>query len=135
MNNSTLAASYLTKARVRLKVLSAYLEEEAYSDVIREAQEAVELALKGMLREIGVEPPKQHDVGRLLLEYSDKFPMEVSPQLPRLAEISKWLRKEQEFSFYGDVDFIPALEYTLQDAKRAILDTAVVVDVAGMVIK
>ncbi|HHW01366.1 MAG TPA: HEPN domain-containing protein [Thermoanaerobacterales bacterium] len=35
------------------------MKEGAYSDVIREAQEAVELALKGMLRKLGIEPPKQ----------------------------------------------------------------------------
>lgn len=66
MNNLTLAQSYLLKATKRLKVLDVLFQEEAYSDVIREAQELVELALKGILRQIGVEPPKQHDVGYLI---------------------------------------------------------------------
>ncbi len=47
----------------RLKILVVLLEEDAYSDVVREAQEIVELALKGMLRQAGIEPPKWHDVG------------------------------------------------------------------------
>jgi HEPN domain-containing protein len=42
------------------------LGEDDYSDVVREAQEIVELALKGMLRQIGIEPPKWHDVGQLI---------------------------------------------------------------------
>lgn len=56
MTNITLAQSYLEKATKRLKILPVLFDEEAYSDVIREAQEIVELALKGMLRAIGVEP-------------------------------------------------------------------------------
>src|SRR5690554_2730966 len=119
MTNVTLAESYLAKAKVRGKMLQFLLGEQAYSDVIREAQEAVELAIKGILRKIGVEPPKQHDVGYLLLEYRHKFPQEVAEQVDRLAAISKWLRKEREFSFYGDIDFIPTLEYTHEDAERA----------------
>jgi hypothetical protein len=50
MTNTSLAQSYLLKASKRLKILPVLLAEAAYSDVIREAQEIVELALKGMLR-------------------------------------------------------------------------------------
>jgi HEPN domain-containing protein len=39
--------------------------------VVREAQELVELALKGMLRAIGIEPPKLHDV-ETLSEFSSR---------------------------------------------------------------
>ncbi|MEW6523678.1 MAG: HEPN domain-containing protein [Bacillota bacterium] len=130
MNNVTLAKSYLEKAKVRLKVLHLLMQEEAYSDVIREAQEAVELALKGMLRHIGVEPPKQHDVGYLLLEYSHKLPAEIVPNLQAIVSISRWLRKEREFSFYGDVDFIPTLEYTRPDGERACRDLETVLKAA-----
>lgn len=71
MEHLDLARSYLSKARVRLKALQLFYDEGAYSDVVREAQEAVEIALKGILWNIGVEPPKIHDVGRLVpsLEY------------------------------------------------------------------
>lgn len=58
MTNEMLARSYLVKCQTRLKVLDLLLAEEAYSDVVREAQEVVELALKAILRQIGVEPPK-----------------------------------------------------------------------------
>lgn len=100
MTNVGLARSYLEKARARLKILPVLLGEKAYSDVVREAQEIVELALKGMLREAGIEPPKWHDVGSLLDDYRDRFPQEPST-LDRLAEISTRLRKEREFAFYG----------------------------------
>lgn len=60
MTNHTLAQSYLIKATKRLRILDVLMEEAAYSDVVREAQEIVELALKGILRQVGIEPPKQH---------------------------------------------------------------------------
>ncbi len=69
MTSYNLGRSYLSKATKRLKILPVLLQEEAFSDVVREAQEIVELALKGALRLIGIEPPKIHDVGPLLLEY------------------------------------------------------------------
>ncbi len=133
MTNVTLARSYLVKAQKRLKVLPALLAEEAYSDVIREAQEIVELALKGVLRHAGVEPPKWHDVGTLVQEYRDRFPA-VATHIDRVAEISGWLRKEREFSFYGDIDFIPTERYTRADAERALEDARLVVSVAATVI-
>jgi hypothetical protein len=130
MTNKTLAQSYLLKATKRKKVLEVLFQEEAYSDVIREAQELVELALKGILRQIGIDPPKQHDVGPLLVEFKDRLPSDVSPNAEKLARISKWLRKEREFSFYGDIDFIPTEEYTEEDAKRAITDATFVLNMA-----
>ena len=62
------------KAMKRLKILPVLFEEEAFSDVVREAQEIVEPALKGILRQAGIEPPKWHDVGQMILEYRHRFP-------------------------------------------------------------
>lgn len=134
MKNVTLAESYLEKAKVRLRMIKFLMKEGAYSDVIREAQEAVELALKGMLRKLGIEPPKQHDVGYLLVEYKSKLPDEVKNKVDDIANISKWLRKEREFSFYGDVDFIPTLEYKKEDGEKALKDLEIVIDAAEKVI-
>ena len=134
MTNVSLAKSYLIKAQKRLKVLPALLAEDAYSDVIREAQEIVELALKGMLRQVGIEPPRWHDVGPLLQEYRLRFPPEVATEVDRLATISGWLRKEREFSFYGDIDFIPTDRYSRQDAERALQDARIVVSAAEALI-
>lgn len=134
MTNSSLARSYLIKAVKRLRILSVLLEEEAYSDVVREAQEIVELASKGMLRQVGVEPPKWHDVGYLIVEHRSRFPSSVCPDVEKLAEISKWLRKEREFSFYGDIDFIPTEEYSREDALRATEDAKFVVRAAQLTI-
>jgi hypothetical protein len=126
MTTSRLARSYFEKARKRLRALRVLLEDEAYSDVVREAQELVELALKGMLRSVGVEPPKRHDVGPLLLRHRDRLPAEVAAAVEQIAAISRRLRQEREVAFYGDDDFIPTDEYTLAEAEAAVRDAELV---------
>jgi hypothetical protein len=128
VTNDSLARSYLSKATVRLKVLDVLVAERAWSDVVREAQEVVELALKALLREVGVEPPKWHDVGGFLQEHRERLSATLQLQVGRLVAISAWLRKEREFSFYGDVDFIPTDEYSEADATRARDDARFVVE-------
>jgi hypothetical protein len=120
MTNISLAQSYLMKAEKRLKVLGLLFQEQDYSDVVREAQEIVELCLKGMLRFVGIEPPKHHDVGPLLLEHRAKFQAPTAGALEQIASISRALRKERELAFYGDIDFIPTEQYTADDAQEAI---------------
>ena len=85
-----------------------------------------------MLRQVGVEPPKVHDVGDLIVEYRGLFAEQVAAQAERLREISRWLRKEREFAFYGEVDFVPTLQYGREDALRAMADARTAVDAAGL---
>ncbi|MFP4442299.1 MAG: HEPN domain-containing protein [Spirochaetia bacterium] len=104
------------------------MEEKDHSDVVREAQEIVELLLKGVLRKIGIEPPKLHDVGPLIIEHKEKLIAIASTDVETVAQISKWLRKEREFSFPDDIDLIPTEEYTFSDADKAMEDTCFVMD-------
>jgi HEPN domain-containing protein len=134
LTSTDLARSYLAKARARLGALAVLRDHQAHSDVVREAQELVELALKGMLRAVGVEPPKVHDVGSLLVEHTTLFVPDVRDDLPRAAAISKRLRRDRELAFYGDVDFIPTEQYTSADASLAYDDAAWVVGLATRVI-
>ncbi len=134
MTNMTLAQSLIKKAIDRLDILDLLLNKGAYSDVMREAQEIVELATKGMLRAVGIEPPKFHDVGDLLLEHRDKYPDDISKEVERIASISKRLRKERELSFYGEIDFIPTEEYTVDDSREAMEGANFVVTIARRLI-
>jgi len=83
-----------------------------------------------MLRYVGIEPPKYHDVGPLIIEHQTRFKGISSLEILRIAEISKELRKERELAFYGDIDFIPTEEYTLKDAKEAIKGSNFVMKIA-----
>lgn len=130
MTSESLAKSYIAKAKIRLDVLALLVRKEAFSDVVRGAQEAVELALKGMLRHQGIEPPKWHDVSEFLVENATRFPEGIQAAIPRLTSASKWLRKERELAFYGDIDFVPTEEYGLAEAQRAIDDATFVVAIA-----
>ena len=135
MTNLDLATSYMKKAVARLGILDLLLDAEDYSDVVREAQEIVELALKAMLRRVGIDPPKWHDVGYILVENERLFLPDVAKAIPELNRISKSLRRERELSFYGDIDFIPTEEYSAADSERAYDEAAWVVVLAGEVIE
>lgn len=134
MTSQSLARAYLTKAQARLKALAVLRDAGAHSDVVREAQELVELALKGMLRAVGIEPPKFHDVGPLLVEHRAKFSGNVGERLARAAEISRRLRRERELAFYGDIDFVPTEQYSAVDGTRAYEEAAWIVALGEEVI-
>ncbi len=120
MKNLTLAADYLGRAEVRLRAVEVLYEAESWADVVRESQEIVELALKGLLRSCGVQAPRTHDVSEVLSAERDRLPAEVRNELQRLADISKELRRDRELAFYGAEDLTPSGFYSREDADRAL---------------
>lgn len=122
MNNLRMAESYLTQAGERLKHAGEALERRNYPYVMRQSQEAVELSLKAVLRLVGIEPPKWLDVGPILVQNKDRFPPWFREKIPRLASISRKLRREREPSMYGDEEtgLPPEYLYTDEDAKEAL---------------
>jgi hypothetical protein len=58
--------------------------------------------------------------GDLLLQFALRFEGISGHELTALAEASKELRQEREFSFYGDIDFIPTDEYNADDGGTAL---------------
>lgn len=122
MTSDELCRDYFSRARLRRRVLDLLFAAGGYADVVREAQELVELALKGMLRWAGMDPPRWHDVGGILLEQAAHLPETLRPDLPRLAAISKRLRREREMAFYGEVDLVPGKSYDEAAARQALAD-------------
>jgi len=100
--------------------LEVLFEAESWADVVRESQETVELALKGLLRHAGVEPPRVHDVSEVLLAERNRLPEALQPEVERLAGISRELRRDRELAFYGAEDLTPSGFYTREDAERAL---------------
>ena len=119
MRNRELAADHLKRASARLRALDVLFECGSWADVVRESQEVVELALKGLLRACGVEPPRIHDVADVLLAERDRLPAPVLPHLDRLASISRQLRRDRELAFYGAEDLTPSAFYRESDAVLA----------------
>ena len=74
MNNLDTAGSYLRQAMERVRHAEEALTNGNYPYVVRQCQDAVELALKAALRIVDVEPPKWHVVGPVLRRERGKSP-------------------------------------------------------------
>ena len=120
MTGAELSRSYLKKAQLRREILTLLANREGWSDLVREAQELVELTTKAILREAGIDPPRLHDMGPILVAEIDRFPGELVDKFRQLAAGSQWLRAQRELSFYGDVDWIPTERYTVIDGNKAL---------------
>ena len=118
--NEALIRDYLKRAEIRLQSLEFFLEAGDYPDVIREAQEVVELLLKALLRWAGLDIPKVHDVSGVIGRHLESFPEVVRNNFSRIRFISRRLRKEGELAFYGAEDWIPLEEYTREEAEEAL---------------
>jgi hypothetical protein len=119
MQNRSLASDYVQRAAVRLQALEVLFKAESWADVVREAQEIVELTLKGLLRAYGVDPPRVHDVSDVLLAERERLPSALRDHLQSLADISRELRRDRELAFYGAEDLTPSGFYSRSDAQRA----------------
>jgi len=119
MSPKGLPQAYLKKCRSRLRALQVLFEDENHSDVVREAQEIVELCSKAILRIALIDPPHRHDVGAELLQAKISLPKKVHAALDEIIRANHWLRREREISFYGAEDFDPTEGYSIEDSRRA----------------
>lgn len=123
-----MAHSYFSEAKIRLKTARSALRKKHFAYTIRQSQECVELYLKGVLRFVGIEPPKWHDVGIILKNEINRFPEWFKKRVDEVAQISKELRRERELSMYGDSDLrLPANKlYSKIEAKEALKKAKIV---------
>jgi HEPN domain-containing protein len=119
MHSPDLAADYVRRATARLAALDSLHAAESWADVVRESQEVVELALKGLLRASGIEPPRIHDVSDVLLAERARLPEPIQRQVEALAAGSRTLRRDRELAFYGAEDLTPSGFYSRDDADTA----------------
>ena len=131
MRNLDLARDYFDRAARRLKAIDTLYAEKGWADVVRESQEAVELALKGLLRRCDIEVPRVHDVSDVLRENVPLLPAPVVTHLDELCEISRRLRRDRELSFYGSEDLTPSAFYKVADAREARKQARRVVEVVS----
>ena len=130
MRNDRMAVGYLEDAKVKVEELKPLMRRKRFNIVVREAQESVELMLKGALRWVGIEPSKTHDVSEILLREKERFPSFFQDEMEKIAEISRVLARERGRSFYGDEDRgIPASElYSESDAREAVENARFILD-------
>lgn len=130
MTNSDMARSYILQAGQILQEAKDLNRRGAWNLVVRRCQEVVELSLKAVLRNAGIETAKLHDVGSLLRANQAKFPASFRRAIGRLGAISRRLRMEREMSFYGDEETqtTPQDLYGKQDAESYLGEAAYVFD-------
>lgn len=119
MRNPDLARDYVRRAEIRLGALDVLFDAESWADVVRESQEVVELALKGLLRAHGVAPPRVHDVSDVLEAERQRLPEGLGPDIAGLVRASRELRRDRELAFYGAEDLTPSGFYERADAEKA----------------
>ncbi len=130
MTNLEMAKSYLKEGMEIFKEAESFYKRKIWHLAVRRAQEAVEMALKGALRYVGIEVPKIHDVGILLKRHRGKFPKGFAQNIDRLASISRKMRKERETSLYGDEETgtPPDEIYVEEDAKIALKEGSLILE-------
>lgn len=101
MRMDVLAKDYLERAKNRIIDATSALTRGAFPEVIRYSQECVELSLKAVLRVVGIEYPKVHDVGDILEANAERFPDWFRGYISKLRRISMELAQKRGPSLYG----------------------------------
>ena len=124
MTTSEMGRRYVEEARGRVELVRLAVERALWPTAVREAQESVELFLKGALRLVGVEPARTHDVAAPLRESAARFPSWFAAEVARLAAISTAMAGDRGPAFYGDErqELAPQDLFGPADAARALDD-------------
>ncbi len=124
MSQVDFAKDYLREANLRLKTADHALSDKAHAYCVRQCQEAIELGLKAALRLIGIDYPKWHDVGIVLVRAKERFPPWFQLLIPQMESISKLLAAQRESAMYG-IEMhkrFPSSLFTEQNAQESIRD-------------
>lgn len=109
MINIEMAWDYIDRAkRYAIEAERAFLDND-FPTTVRRSQEALELAIKAMLRYLAIEYPKEHDVGDVLFEVLEKIPDFLKNRIPRMRELLSELARVRGPAMYGyEREGIPA---------------------------
>lgn len=133
MRNIDIAKAYIKDAVIILKESENSFKERHYHRTIRKCQESVELALKGLLRLKGIEYPKSHKIGKVLIEV---LKGEVDNNfLQQAANLSDQLADLREPSFYGSEDARAEEIFDEEDTKEILENAAYVVNFVESIMK
>ena len=125
MNNREKGEELIARAeRIIEREIAGALEDEDFNMVVRRAQEAVELTLKGALTVLGIEYPKVHDVSRVFRDVVQRKAGGLSrDMLERILRISAQLSEDRTPSFYGERSYGRAEAEEAYQAARFVYHT------------
>jgi len=102
MTTPLMGRQYIDEAAGRMELVRIAMQRGLWAAVVREAQECVELFLKGALRLLAVEPARTHDVAEILRREAGRFPAWMGDQIDSLAAVSTEMAGDRGVAFYGD---------------------------------
>ncbi len=115
MNNTDLNGRLILESQMIMEEARRAFNSEAWNLVVRRSQEVVELSLKGLLKLMGVESPKTHDVGDTFAKVcTDKKIAISSRKLAEMQRISHQLARDRAPAFYMEK------EYSREQASQAL---------------
>lgn len=121
---SAIAKAFLEDAELLIEEARASLAGGHHHRVVRKAQEAAELAVKGLFRHLGIEHPKSHLLGRIIRRHIGPLGLLGEEDLNRLADHSDLLSLDREPAFYGSPEGVPASDLFDPDDAAEALDRA-----------
>lgn len=122
MTSSRMGRLYIEGARGRVELVRLAAGKGHWATAVCEAQECVELFLKGALRLVAVEPSRTHDVADALRREGARFPHWFASETDHLASISTEMAGDRGIAFYGDErqHLAPQELFDEADARRAL---------------
>ena len=115
MNNADLNGRLIREAKMIVEEAKRAHDNEAWNLVVRRSQEVVELSLKGLLKLMGVESPKTHDVGDTFAKICAEKKIQIEGEkFAEIRQISHQLAQDCAPVFYMEK------EYTREQASRAL---------------
>lgn len=129
MTSDAMARDLLARAGRCLKEAHAATDDGDHALCVRRAQEAIKLAIKGLLRLVGIEFPREHDVSEALVGSRDRFPGSWREDVLDLARRMREITPKRGPAMYGlEAQGIPASEaFDETDAREALADAEFVV--------
>ncbi len=124
MNSYDMAEDYLKRSERCLREAENALKEDDYPMAIRRSQECIELSVKGILRVVSIEFPKEHDISDVLI--SPPWEKIGSPKwfVERIEEIAKIMQEitpKRGPAMYGfEREMKPASSiFSIEDGQKA----------------
>jgi HEPN domain-containing protein len=114
VNNHETAEKLFRDAEEYFEDSGRSYQRKSWNQVVRRSQEVIELSLKALLKMMGVEYPKEHDIGEIFVNACRKKQIEIEEGIAReIIRISSRLTDERAPSFYWEK------VYSRQNAEEA----------------
>ncbi|MBS7622717.1 HEPN domain-containing protein [Candidatus Bathyarchaeota archaeon] len=124
-----MAADSIYRANRCIREAENAFSESDFAGAVRRSQEALELAVKAVLRAMAVEYPHEHDVGEALDVIVDRLPQSLRIRVPKIKELLTELSRVRGPALYGyEREGIPASRaFSKEYSQRAYSEVKVLV--------